>query len=255
MVVDAERGCATEHAHIGDRALRRRGPSRGASPGRRRATRVNALFADQFGVWVSGPGADPRRARRRGRRRGRHACRRSSGAQQGGLRAAGQETLASILQSAAARSDRSEIDAITDGLTGLYNHRYLHDRLREEMQRARSSVRRSRFCSATSTTSRSSTKPWATAPATTPCARGARSSNSRSATSTWPRATAARSSWWSLIGTDADGAADVAERIRERVHETWISPSPRPLSISIGVATFPADAAPRRSCSTRPTGR
>ena len=42
-----------------------------------------------------------------------------------------------------------------------------------------------------------------------------------------------------LIGTDATGAADVAERIRERVHETWISPSPEPLSISIGIATFP----------------
>ena len=34
---------------------------------------------------------------------------------------------------------------------------------------------------------------------------------------------------------------EIAERIRRRVRETWISPSPEPLSISIGSATFPAD--------------
>jgi diguanylate cyclase (GGDEF)-like protein len=45
-----------------------------------------------------------------------------------------------------------------------------------------------------------------------------------------------------LIGTDAAGAADVAERIRRRVHETKISSSPEQLSVSIGVATFPTDA-------------
>ncbi len=31
------------------------------------------------------------------------------------------------------RLSRAEIDAITDGLTGLYNHRYLHERLAEEI--------------------------------------------------------------------------------------------------------------------------
>ena len=44
-----------------------------------------------------------------------------------------------------------------------------------------------------------------------------------------------------LIGTDAAGAADVAERIRRRVFETKISPSLEPLSVSIGVSTFPSD--------------
>ena len=42
-----------------------------------------------------------------------------------------------MLQSAALRFSRAEVEAITDGLTGLYNHRYLHERLEEELERAR----------------------------------------------------------------------------------------------------------------------
>ena len=41
-----------------------------------------------------------------------------------------------MLQSAAIRFSRAEVEAITDGLTGLYNHRYLHERLEEELERA-----------------------------------------------------------------------------------------------------------------------
>ena len=47
------------------------------------------------------------------------------------------ETPVSTLQEAAVRLRRAEIEAITDGLTGLYNHRYLHERLTEELSRAR----------------------------------------------------------------------------------------------------------------------
>ena len=42
-------------------------------------------------------------------------------------------SFASMLQTAAVRLSRAEIDAITDALTGLYNHRYLHERLSEEL--------------------------------------------------------------------------------------------------------------------------
>lgn len=45
-------------------------------------------------------------------------------------------TLAAMLQAAAIRFSRAEVEAITDGLTGLYNHRYLHERLDEELRRA-----------------------------------------------------------------------------------------------------------------------
>jgi diguanylate cyclase (GGDEF)-like protein len=50
-----------------------------------------------------------------------------------GLAARGGETPVSTLQRAAVRLGRAEIDAITDGLTGLYNHRHLHERLAEEI--------------------------------------------------------------------------------------------------------------------------
>ena len=43
------------------------------------------------------------------------------------------ETPVSTLQRAAVRLGRAEIDAMTDGLTGLYNHRHLHERLAEEI--------------------------------------------------------------------------------------------------------------------------
>ena len=54
-----------------------------------------------------------------------------------GLRSDVARAFASMFQAAAARPDRAALDAITDGLTGLYNHRYLHERLTEEVGRAR----------------------------------------------------------------------------------------------------------------------
>jgi diguanylate cyclase (GGDEF)-like protein/PAS domain S-box-containing protein len=46
-------------------------------------------------------------------------------------------SLSSVLQAASLRWSRAELEAITDGLTGLYNHRYLQERLDEELERAR----------------------------------------------------------------------------------------------------------------------
>ena len=45
--------------------------------------------------------------------------------------------LSAMLQAASTRWSRAELEAITDGLTGLYNHRYLQVRLDEEIERAR----------------------------------------------------------------------------------------------------------------------
>ena len=53
-----------------------------------------------------------------------------------GLRGDLSETFASLVHSAALRFSRAEVDAITDGLTGIYNHRYLHERLAEEFESA-----------------------------------------------------------------------------------------------------------------------
>ena len=59
-----------------------------------------------------------------------------SGAEMQGLRSDVAQAFASMFQSASARLDRTDLDAVTDGLTGLYNHRYLHERLSEELVRA-----------------------------------------------------------------------------------------------------------------------
>jgi diguanylate cyclase (GGDEF)-like protein len=56
-----------------------------------------------------------------------------------GVRSDSEQPLASLLHAAAVRLTRAEMDAITDGLTGLYNHRHLQDRLAEEAELARSS--------------------------------------------------------------------------------------------------------------------
>ena len=96
----------------------------------------NVLFVDNFGVWVNGLAplvgedgeilaavvADTPAL--------------SSGGAEGFARMT-TETPVSTLQEAAVRLSRAEIEAMTDGLTGLYNHRYLHEHLTEELSRAR----------------------------------------------------------------------------------------------------------------------
>ena len=96
---------------------------------------ANVLNADDFGVWVSGI-APVRDAEGRDRRAVtvdapvvESLDRDAAGGRS--------HTLAAMLQSAAIRFSRAEVEAITDGLTGLYNHRYLHERLEEELARAR----------------------------------------------------------------------------------------------------------------------
>jgi len=96
---------------------------------------ANVLLVDQWGVWVSGtaPVLD---------RDGRvvAAVTADVPASDGrgefeGLRSNVAQTFASMLRTAAVQAGRSEIEAITDGLTGLYNHRYFHERLSEEIDR------------------------------------------------------------------------------------------------------------------------
>jgi diguanylate cyclase (GGDEF)-like protein len=201
---------------------------------------VNALFADQFGVWVTGI------APIRDRRGDVVAVVAASlppfvGAQQGGPRAAGKETLASILQSAAAHSNRTEIDAIADGLTGLYNHRYLHERLSEELRRSEEldAPLSLLFCNLDAFKAFNSALGHA---AGDDALRAAAHIVERSIRHIDLASRYGGEEFVvALIGTDAAGAADVAERIRRRVHETKIGPSLEPLSVSIGVSTFPND--------------
>ena len=94
---------------------------------------INVVVVDEWGAWVSGVAP----------------LRDASGAivamvnadvladasiRLEGLRGNLSETFASLVHSAAVRFSRAEVDAITDGLTGIYNHRYLHERLAEEVE-------------------------------------------------------------------------------------------------------------------------
>jgi hypothetical protein len=88
---------------------------------------ANVLTADDFGVWVSG--VAPLRDEK-----GTIVAALSVDApavESLGRPLAGDRShaLAAMLQSAAIRFSRAEVEAITDGLTGLYNHRYLHELL------------------------------------------------------------------------------------------------------------------------------
>jgi diguanylate cyclase (GGDEF)-like protein len=58
------------------------------------------------------------------------------GAPAGGLEGTISQTFAQITRSAA-RQTRTEVENLTDALTGLYNHRYFHERLEGEVQAAR----------------------------------------------------------------------------------------------------------------------
>ena len=97
---------------------------------------MNAVYADEFGVWITG--LAPIRDGAGGIVAAVAADLPAlSLSESESLRGERGQTFAAMLQTAAVRLSRAEIDAITDALTGLYNHRYLHERLSEELRRAR----------------------------------------------------------------------------------------------------------------------
>ena len=99
------------------------------------AVPVNILDADPFGVWVSGMA--PVRNERGTIVAAVSVDTPVLNSLSRTLDVDRSQTLATMLQSAAMHFNRAEVEAITDGLTGLYNHRYLHERLEEELERAR----------------------------------------------------------------------------------------------------------------------
>ena len=146
-----------------------------------------------------------------------------------------------MLQTAAARLGRAEIDAITDALTGLYNHRYLHERLSEELHRARDVQR-----------------PLGVLFCDLDHFKGYNDANGHSAGDAVLREVAhlieqsvrnvdiaARYGGEEfvvlLVETDRDTALAVAERIRERLRAAGFRANGVPLTVSIGVAAYPDD--------------
>jgi diguanylate cyclase (GGDEF)-like protein/excisionase family DNA binding protein len=207
--------------------------------GRRPA--VNTLFADEFGVWVTGL-APIRDAAGHIVAAVAADLPALSRAESEALRSDSRQTFAAMLQSAAVRLGRAEIDAITDALTGLYNHRYLHERLSEELHRARELGRplSALFCDLDHF-------------------KGYNDANGHSAGDTVLREVAhlieesvrnvdiaARYGGEEfvvlLVETGREAAVAVAERICERIRAAGFTAHGTLLTVSIGIAGYPEDA-------------
>ncbi len=201
------------------------------------------LYVDEWGVWVSGlaplraadgtvvavvaadmppPGADE--------------------AEMEGLRSDVTQTFASMLRSAAARLGRAEIEAVTDGLTGLYNHRYLHERLDEEVERSRAegAPLSLLLCDVDRFKAFNDEFGHSTGDEALRVVARVVESSIRHVD------LAARYGGGSfaviLVGTDAEGALEVAERLRTGVAGARAGVQVGALRVSVGAATFPHDA-------------
>jgi len=202
---------------------------------------VNAVFADEFGVWITGL-APIRDASGRIVAAVAADLPALSTSESESLRGDGRQTFAAMLQTAAVRLSRAEIDAITDALTGLYNHRYLHERLSEELHRARDLQ-----------------KPLSVLFCDLDHFKGYNDTNGHSAGDAVLREVAhlieesvrnvdvagrygGEEFVVLLVETERETALTVAERIRERIHSAGFSANGVPLTVSIGVAGYPDDA-------------
>jgi diguanylate cyclase (GGDEF)-like protein len=200
---------------------------------------ANVLTADDFGVWVSG--VAPLRDEK-----GTIVAALSVDApavESLGRPLAGDRShaLAAMLQSAAIRFSRAEVEAITDGLTGLYNHRYLHERLEEELKRARrrESTLSLLFCDCDHF--KTYNDDYGHKAGDAALARIARILEGCSRRVDLAARFGGEEFVLALVDTDAAGALIVAERLRSEV-EASSARGGQALTVSIGIATCPDDA-------------
>ena len=203
---------------------------------------ANVLSVDQWGVWISGV-APVRDAD------GSVVAVVSADipATEGvteveGLRSHVAQTFASMLHDAAVQSGRSELEAITDGLTGLYNHRYFHERLGEEIERCQEQGTNLAllFCDIDNFRAFNDLH-----------GHGSGDKALRAVARVLEESVrhvdlVARYGGEEfaaiLIDTAEEGALEVAERVRAGITRTQLGAGADTLSISIGVATCPKDA-------------
>ena len=202
--------------------------------------RANVLNADDFGVWVTGTApivsddgeivaavtVDAPALQSLDER----------------LQADRSHTLAAMLQAAAIRFSRAEVEAITDGLTGLYNHRYLHERLEEELERARRRETRLSLLFFDCDEFKVYNDAYGHKAGDAALTRIARITEACSRRVDLAARYGGEEFVLVLVETDRRGALTVAERIRAEVASSSALGG-RPLSVSIGVATYPDDAA------------
>jgi diguanylate cyclase (GGDEF)-like protein len=207
------------------------------------AAERNVLQLDDFGVWVSGE-ADVRDER--GEQVGL-VCADLAPADDWpadlGSNVTGHDgTFSAIVESATARLGRARVDAVTDGLTGLYNQRYFKQRLSEEVTRATEVGGHLTllFCDL------DHFKGYNDRLGHTAGDRALSAMGTVLLRSIRQVDLAARYGGEEftviLIDTTAAGALDVAERIRAEVAALDLGSPDRGLTVSIGVASFPTDA-------------
>ncbi len=201
---------------------------------------ANVLNADDFGVWVSGIAP---------------LCN-TEGAVVGAvsvdapvvesldrtLRDDRSHALAAMLQSAAIRYSRAEVEAITDGLTGLYNHRYLHERLDEELKRARRRKSSLSLLFVDCDRFKVFNDSHGHKVGDVALKRVARIIESASRRVDLAARYGGEEFVLVLVDTDVAGGLVVAERIRAQVEAESVRDD-LPLTVSIGVACYPQSAA------------
>ena len=203
----------------------------------------NVLQLDDFGVWISGA-AEIRDAE--GTLVG-IACADLPPADDWpadlGATAAGHDrTFSAIVESATARLGRARVDAVTDGLTGLYNQRYFKQRLSEEVERATEQGRPLSllFCDLDHFKGYNDRLGHVAGDKALRAVAGVLLHSIRQVD------LAARYGGEELtvilLDTPGDAAVEVAERIRQGVAALDLGGADHGITVSIGTAAFPDDA-------------
>ena len=200
---------------------------------------ANVFSADGYGVWLSRcvPIRDAR-GTVVGALTVDEAAVEANGRQE--LRGDFSQGLASMLQTATLRYSRAELEAITDGLTGLYNHRYLHERLDEELTRARDEGRSLSVLFVDLDQFKSFNDTLGHKTGDDALCRVARAIESSTRRIDMAARYGGDEFVVVLLGSDAQAATTVAERIRQTIADDTTSDDV--VTVSIGTATFPADA-------------
>ncbi len=238
VVVDAEDTDSPQRSHIGDEVPFDDDLDAVFSG---RALDSNTLYVDQFGVWVSAVEA----IRDRGGATIAVAAADlpiEGDGEMETLRSEVSEAFAAMLELGTGQSMRSELEAVVDSLTGLYTHRYFHERLSEELERCRTQ----RTSLAVLLLDLDDFRVFNERHGHS-AGDGALRAVAHVVESSVRRIdVAARYGGEEfaalLIDTDESGAVEVAERIRDGIAAVSFAGAGENLSVSIGVATYPGDA-------------
>jgi diguanylate cyclase (GGDEF)-like protein len=198
---------------------------------------ANVVLVDRWGTWIAA--AAPIRAEDGAVVGAVTACRQpGDGLPAGVLKSAVSDTFAEIMRTAAARQTRAEIESMTDALTGLYNHRRFHELLTEILsgERVDESEVALLFCDIDHFKQLNDRFGHLVGD-------DVLRQVSRILTSSIRRGDVAARYGGDefcvlLRGAGIDEALEVAERVRERVAELYVTSGEAAVSISIGVATL-----------------